>query len=176
MRFLPTTLQDAYLIEPEPARDERGAFARTFCEREFAAQGLQTRFVQHSSSSSVARGTLRGMHFQREPHTEVKLVRCVRGAICDVIVDLRPNSPTFRRWEAFELNAGNGRQLYIPRGFAHGFQTLADDTELSYLISAFYVAGASAGYRYDDPSFSIAWPLPVAVIADKDLAWPKFEG
>ena len=163
MRFLPTTLKDAYLIEPEPARDERGAFARTFCEREFSVQGLETRFVQHSSSSSVARGTLRGMHFQREPHSEVKLVRCVRGGICDVIVDLRPDSPTFRRWEAFELNAENGRQLYIPPGFGHGFQTLVDDTELSYLISAHYVAGASTGYRYDDPSFSIDWPLPVAL-------------
>lgn len=174
MRFHPATLKGAYLIEPEPARDERGAFARTFCEREFAAQGLETRFVQHSSSSSVAKGTLRGMHFQREPHAEVKLVRCVRGGICDVIVDLRPGSPTFQRWEAFELSADNGRQLYIPKGFAHGFQTLVDDTELSYLISAYYVAGASAGYRHDDPAFGIAWPLSVTAIAGKDQAWPLF--
>lgn len=175
MRFQKTSLQDACLIELDPHRDERGSFARTFCEREFATHGLQTRFVQHSTSCTVRRGTVRGMHFQRKPHAEAKLVRCVRGAVYDVIVDLRPGSLTSGKSAGFELTASNGCQLYIPNGFAHGFQTLTEDTELSYLISAYYEPGAAAGYRYDDPAFGIAWPLPVAMIAEKDLLWPKFD-
>jgi dTDP-4-dehydrorhamnose 3,5-epimerase len=156
--------------------DARGAFARSFCEKEFAANGLATRFVQHSRSISAARGTLRGMHFQRAPHEEAKLVSCVKGGIWDVIIDLRPDSPSFRRWQGFELTAGNRDQLYVPQGFAHGFQTLSDDTEVHYLISACYEADAAGGVRYDDPAFGIAWPLPVSVIADKDRNWPDFHG
>ena len=174
MKFHPTPLADACLVELEALRDERGAFARTFCVREFAAHDLETVFVQHSASTTTLAGTVRGMHFQREPHGEAKLVRCVRGAVFDVMVDLRPASPTYLRWAGFELSADNGRQLFIPNGFAHGFQTLTDDVELSYLISATYLPEASAGHRYDDPAFGIAWPRQVSVIADKDLAWPAF--
>jgi dTDP-4-dehydrorhamnose 3,5-epimerase len=172
--FQPTELQDAWLIKLELKGDARGAFARTFCEDEFGRQGLATRFVQHSRSISATRGTLRGMHFQRAPHEEVKLVSCLKGAIWDVIIDLRPHSPTFRRWQGFELTAGNRDQLYIPEGFAHGFQTLSDTTEVQYLISAFYEPRSSAGVRFDDPAFGIEWPLPVSVIADKDRNWPDF--
>lgn len=176
MRFLETNLADAWLVEPEPAEDSRGFFARTFCEEEFAAQGLETRFVQHSVSGSKTAGTVRGMHFQRPPHEEVKLVGCRRGALLDVIIDLRPVSPTYKQWQGFELTAENRRQLYIPKGFAHGFQTLRDHTEINYLISAFYAPEAGAGVRYDDPAFAINWPLPVSAISDKDKAWPDFEG
>lgn len=155
--------------------DERGSFARTFCVREFSEAGLETSFVQHSSSCTRAKGTVRGMHFQRAPHEEVKLVRCVRGSVLDVIVDLRPQSPTYRKWAGFELSEQNRTQLYIPKGFAHGFQTLTDDVEILYLISAFHAPDAAAGYRYDDPAFDISWPLPITVMAAKDLAWPGFD-
>ena len=176
MLFEETDLCGAWLIEAEPAHDERGFFARTFCAREFATRGLTTHFVQNSTSQSKRRGTLRGMHFQRPPHGEVKVVSCLRGALWDVIIDLRPGSPTYRQWQGFELTAANRRQLYIPEGFAHGFQTLCDDTQAGYLISAFYVPEAAAGVRYDDPAFGIAWPLPVSVISDKDRSWPDFLG
>jgi dTDP-4-dehydrorhamnose 3,5-epimerase len=176
MRFQPTRFADAWLIEIAPVKDERGAFARTFCEREFAAHGLEVRFVQHSLSSNTRKGTLRGMHFQRAPHEEVKLVRCVRGAIWDVILDLRPASPTYLQWQGFELNAANGLQLYIPNGFAHGFQTLEDDSEVFYLISQFYTPDAASGVRHDDPRFAIDWPLPVSVISERDRNWPDFAG
>lgn len=174
MRFEETELRDARLIEPEPVRDHRGFFARTFCVREFADHGLTATFVQHSTSQSNTRGTLRGMHFQRAPHGEAKVVRCLQGAIWDVIIDLRPNSPTYRRWQGFELTPENRRQLYVPEGFAHGFQTLSDDTEVGYLISAFYVPDAASGVRHDDPAFDIDWPLEVTVISEKDRAWPEF--
>jgi len=174
MHFRRTTLKDAWVIEVEPARDERGFFARTFCVDEFSAHGLETSFPQHSISVSARRGTLRGMHFQREPHGEVKLVRCVAGKIWDVIIDLRPDSPTFRRWQSFELAAENRCQLYVPRGFAHGFQTLTDDVEVSYLISKPHVPQAADGIRYDDPAFQVEWPLPVTVISDRDRSWPAF--
>ena len=174
MRFEETNLCGAWLIEPEPAHDERGFFARTFCVREYGERGLTTQFVQNSTSHSNARGTLRGMHFQRAPHAEVKVVSCLQGALWDVIIDLRPESPTYRRWQGFELSAANQRQLYIPAGFAHGFQTLCDDTRAGYLISAFYVPQAAAGVRYDDPAFGIDWPLPASVISEKDRSWPDF--
>ena len=174
MHFRRTTLKDAWVIEVEPARDERGFFARTFCVDEFSAHGLETSFPQHSISVSARRGTLRGMHFQREPHGEVKLVRCVAGKIWDVIIDLRPDSPTFRRWQSFELAAENRCQLYVPRGFAHGFQTLTDDVEVSYLISKPHVPQAANGIRYDDAAFQVEWPLPVTVISDRDRSWPAF--
>jgi dTDP-4-dehydrorhamnose 3,5-epimerase len=174
MRFEPTGLDGAWLVRLEPMRDSRGFFARTFCVDEFGARDLETVFPQHSISSSDRKGTLRGMHFQRPPHDEVKLVRCLRGAIFDVIIDLRPQSPTFRQWRGFELSAENQDQLYIPKGFAHGFQTLSDDVQVNYLISAFYAPGAASGVRHDDPAFGIAWPLPVSDMSDKDRAWPDF--
>jgi dTDP-4-dehydrorhamnose 3,5-epimerase len=174
MLFTKTGLEGAWLVEPTPARDARGWFARTFCEQEFAAHGLETRFVQHSTSHNVEPGTLRGMHFQTEPHAEVKLVRCLKGAILDVIIDLNPGSPTYRRWRGFELSAANMRQLYIPRGFAHGFQTLDHECTIGYLISDFYAPAASTGVRWNDPAFNIEWPLPVSVISDKDRAWPDY--
>jgi dTDP-4-dehydrorhamnose 3,5-epimerase len=176
MRFLQTEFAGAWVIEIEPICDHRGCFSRIFCVREFAAHGLETNFVQHSLSYSAARGTVRGMHFQAPPHDEVKIVGCVKGAVWDVIIDIRPASPTFGQWRSFELTAENRRQLYIPTGFAHGFQTLSDDTEVRYLISAFYEPSAASGLRHDDPSFAIHWPSPVASISSKDQAWPDFAG
>jgi dTDP-4-dehydrorhamnose 3,5-epimerase len=173
MRFIETIFAEAWLMEPEPIRDERGYFSRTFCARAFAERGLETQFVQHSRSFSAHKGTLRGMHYQTAPHTEVKIVSCVAGAIYDVIVDLRPNSPTYRAWQGFELSAENGGQLYVPAGFAHGFQTLTDAAELNYLISAFYEASASTGVSHDDPSIGIRWPLPVTVISERDRSWGR---
>jgi dTDP-4-dehydrorhamnose 3,5-epimerase len=176
MLFLATRLRDVKLIELEPVKDQRGFFARTFCAREFAAAGLATVFVQHSISRTARVGSVRGMHFQRRPHEEVKLVRCLAGAMYDVLIDVRPGSPTYMQWEAYELAAGDGRQLYVPAGFAHGFQTLAPDTEVGYAMTAFYAPEAAGGIRYDDPSFRIAWPLPVAEISSKDSSWPNFSG
>ncbi|MBB4641401.1 dTDP-4-dehydrorhamnose 3,5-epimerase [Rhizorhapis suberifaciens] len=172
MIFHETTLKDAWLIEPELRGDERGSFARTMCRDEFARYGLATDYVQQNMSVSATAGTIRGMHFQRRPYTEAKLVRCVRGAILDVIVDLRTNSPTYLRHEGFELTAENHRQLYVPPGFAHAFQTLVDDIEVSYLVSAPYTPEAEGGVRYNDPLLGIKWPLPVSVISEKDANWP----
>lgn len=172
MRFLESRLQGAWLIEPEPLADERGFFARTWCRREFASRNLDTEIAQTSLSFNRKAGTLRGLHYQRPPHEETKLVRCTRGALWDVIVDLRPFSPTRGQWQGFELSADNRRALYVPKGFAHGFQTLEDATEASYQISAFHVPEAAAGLRWDDPSLGIAWPLPVSVISERDLHWP----
>jgi dTDP-4-dehydrorhamnose 3,5-epimerase len=175
MIFGTTTVEGARLIDIEPKEDERGFFARTWCRQELAAQGLDIEVAQESISYNRHRGTLRGLHFQRPPHAETKIVRCTRGAIFDVIVDLRIDSPTFLRWEAFELTAENHRALYIPQGFAHGFQTLADDTEIAYQISAFHIPGAADGHRYDDPTFGIPWPIPMTTISERDLQWPAFE-
>lgn len=172
MRFIETELPGAWIIEPEPVRDLRGFFQRTFCEREFEAAGLETRFVQHSTSHSLRAGTLRGLHFQRQPNAEAKLVSCTKGAIFDVIADLRRTSATFGNWVAVELSADNHRQLYVPKGFAHGFQTLVDDAQVAYLISDFYAPGAADGVRYDDPDLAISWPSPVAAISERDLALP----
>src|SRR2546430_15000140 len=145
LQFHTTTLEGAWLIDLERRSDSRGFFARTFCVQEFATHGLETNYPQHSISFSARRGTLRGMHYQREPHSEVKLVRCLKGGIWDVIIDIRKDSPTYRRWQAFELSGSNNRQIYIPKGFAHGFQTLSDDTEVSYLISELYVPESASG-------------------------------
>lgn len=176
MLFHPTQLHDAVLIEPEKRADARGFFARTFCAQEFAAHGLETQFPQQNMSGSKERGTLRGMHWQRAPHGEVKLVRCTRGAICDIIIDLRPDSPTFKRWQAFELTQDNHCALYVPKGFAHGFQTLTMDVEVSYLVSTPFAPQAEAGLRWDDPAFAISWPLAASVLSDKDRQWPDFVG
>jgi dTDP-4-dehydrorhamnose 3,5-epimerase len=170
-----TRLADARVIDIEPKPDERGFFARSWCRRELAAHGIDVDIAQESISYNRLSGTLRGLHFQLPPHEEAKIVRCTRGAIFDVIVDLRPRSPTYRQWEGFHLNAENRRALYVPKGFAHGFQTLADDTELFYQISAFHAPGAATGLRYNDPAFAIVWPLPVSVISERDRTVPDFK-
>jgi len=175
MIFSATAIPDAKIIDIEELRDQRGFFARTWCERELAAQGLVTDIAQESLSYSRSKGTMRGLHYQRPPHGEVKIVRCIRGAIYDVIVDIRPNSPSFLRSVGVELTALNRRALYVPNGCVHGFLTRADDTEVAYLISTFYVPAASAGYRHDDPAFAIAWPAPIEVINEKDTKWPDFK-
>jgi dTDP-4-dehydrorhamnose 3,5-epimerase len=174
MQFIETKLSGAWLIEAKPKSDHRGFFARTFCAREFAQRGLEIHFVQHSTSYSSTKGTLRGMHFQRAPHAEVKIISCLKGAIWDVIIDLCPGSPTYRQWQGFELAVENRRQLYVPAGFAHGFQTLCDDTEVGYLMSMYYVPSAACGIRYDDSVFRIAWPLPPGPMSTTDKGWPDF--
>jgi dTDP-4-dehydrorhamnose 3,5-epimerase len=170
MIFNATPLAGAWLIDLEPYSDQRGWFARYYCKNEFEKIGHTKEWLQLNHSASYARGTLRGMHFQLPPYREIKMVRCIAGAIFDVIIDLRRDSPTFLQWFGAELSASNRRMLYIPEGFAHGFQTLEPDTELLYHHTEFYTPGAEGGYRYDDPAFSIVWPLPVAVISDRDLA------
>ena len=174
MTLLPTPLAGAFLIEPERLADERGFFARTHCRREFAAAGLNPDIAQCSVSFNTRRGTLRGMHHQAPPFAETKLVRCTQGAIYDVILDLRPGSASFRRWTAFELTAENRRILYIPKGMAHGFQTLADATEVSYQISEFYAPGHGRGVRWNDPAFAIEWPLPDPILCERDRSYPDF--
>lgn len=175
MKFLPTPLAGAHLVELERRGDDRGFFARLFCEREFAAAGLETRFVQANNSLTARRGTLRGMHYQLPPAAEVKLVRCLRGALYDVILDLRPRSPTFGQSFGAELTAENRTMMYVPRGFAHGFLTLADDTEALYLVSAFYAPEEERGVRFDDPRFSIRWPIAPTEVSAKDRAWPDYD-
>lgn len=172
MHFSETSLPGAFVIELERFEDERGFFARTWCRREFERHGLTPRMVQANVSFSKEHGTLRGMHYQTAPHEEAKLVRCTRGAIHDVIVDVRPESPTFKEWFGVDLTAGNYRMLYVPEGFAHGFITLEDATEVTYQVSAFYAPEYERGIRYDDPAIGIAWPRPVRVISDKDQRWP----
>lgn len=172
MQFTETELKGVWLIEPTPVIDDRGSFTRLFCEKEMADRGLETRFLQHSRSHSVKKGTTRGLHYQQDPYAEVKLVSCARGAIFDVVVDLRPDSPTLHNWLGFELTPENMKQVYIPAGFAHGLQTLTNDAEVSYLISQFYTPHASTGARYDDPAFSINWPLKPTAISERDSAWP----
>ena len=174
--FKPTPLVGAFVVEPEPRRDVRGLFARTWCREEFAAQGLNPALVQCNVSFTERRGTVRGMHYQDTPHEEAKLVRCVRGAIHDVIIDLRPRSPTFRQHFAVELRGGSYRMLYVPEGVAHGFQTLLDDTEVTYQMSEFHRPDAERGVRRDDPAFAIPWPEPVRLISDRDRAFPDFRG
>lgn len=173
MRFIEAGIDGAFIVEPEPIRDERGFFARSFCVGEFSAHGLATAFVQHSISYSARRHTLRGLHFQRPPHAEIKLVSCVAGAVLDVIVDLRAGSPTCLEWRSFELTAHNRRQLYIPKGVAHGFQTLCAHSTLHYLISEFHVPTAACGVRYDDPGLAIDWPARPSVMSERDRQWPQ---
>lgn len=175
MRFIETGLEGLWLIEPEEARDQRGSFARIFCEREFAAHGLETRFVQHSQSLSLKRGTRRGLHFQAPPHDETKVVSCVAGKIWDVAVDLRRGSPSFGQWRAAELSPETGRRFYIPAGFAHGFQALTDNAVTQYLISNFYTPDAAGGVAHDDRDIAVAWPEPPTVMSEKDLTWPALD-
>jgi dTDP-4-dehydrorhamnose 3,5-epimerase len=175
MIFEMTQLSGAWLIDVEPKEDKRGFFARTWCRQELATQGLDTEIAQESLSFNRHCGTLRGLHFQRSPHEETKIVRCTRGAIFDVIVDLRLQSPTYAQWQGFDLTAQNRRAIYIPKGFAHGFQTLTDNAEIAYQISTSYVPESACGYRYDDTAFNITWPFAVTVITERDLGWPAFE-
>jgi dTDP-4-dehydrorhamnose 3,5-epimerase len=174
MIFRETPLAGAWVLEPERIADERGFFARTYCRRDFAERGLDPTIAQCSVSFNHRRGTLRGLHFQAAPHEEVKLVRVTRGAVWDVIVDLRPESPTCARHFSIVLSAEDRNELYIPKGMAHGFQTLADGTEVFYQISEFYAPESARGYRWDDPTFAIPWPEPVTVISEKDRGLPLF--
>lgn len=175
MKFLPTPLNGAYTIELEKRGDDRGFFARFFCEKEFAQAGLETHFVQINNSLSGKKGTLRGMHYQLPPAAEVKVVRCLRGALYDVIVDLRAGSPSFGKWFGAELSAENRTMMYVPRGFAHGFVTLTDDVEALYLVSAFYAPEAERGARWNDPAIGIEWPVEPAELSDKDRKWPDLD-
>jgi dTDP-4-dehydrorhamnose 3,5-epimerase len=175
MIFTPTAAPGALIIEPERRDDERGFFARAFCAAEFAAHGLDPRVAQCNISFNRRRGTVRGLHWQRPPRGEAKLVRCTAGALYDVIVDLRPASPTFRRHVAVELSACSRTMLYVPEGFAHGFQTLEDDTEVFYQMSEAFAPDAMAGARWNDPAFDVEWPLPVSVISERDRTYPDFD-
>ncbi len=175
MKFLPTPLKDAYLIELERRGDERGFFARAFCQREFAGAGLVSNFVQANNALSRNKGTLRGFHYQLPPAAEVKVVRAIRGSLYDVIVDLRPDSPTFCKSFGAELSDENRRMIYVPRGFAHGFVTLTDDAEALYLVSDFYAPEQERGLRFDDPRLSVAWPVEPVEISSKDQSWPSFD-
>jgi dTDP-4-dehydrorhamnose 3,5-epimerase len=174
MRFTAAPLAGAYLIEIAKIGDDRGFFGRSWCRREMAEQGLDSEIAQVNTSFSRSRGTLRGLHFQIAPHRESKLVRCTRGAIFDVVVDLRPESPTFKQWYGVELTADNHVALYSPKGFAQGFITLQDDTEITYFASDPYAPGKDRGVRWDDPQFGIRWPLLPVVMSDKDRQWPDF--
>jgi len=176
MRFDATPLEGAYVIELEPHGDDRGHFARTYCQAEFSQHGLAATVMQANTAFSKHKGTLRGMHYQVAPHAEAKLVRCIRGALFDVMVDLRPDSVTYCQWFGLELTPDGGRMLYVPEGFAHGYQTLMDDTEVIYQVSASYAPQAERGVRWDEARFGIQWPITDAVIlSDKDRAWPDFE-
>jgi len=173
--FQETALAGAYLIDLEKRGDERGFFARVFCEKEFSSHGLVTHFVQVNNSLSADRGTLRGMHYQLHPHAETKLVRCIRGALWDVILDLRPGSPSFGKSVGVELSAENRRMIYVPKGFAHGFVTLQTDTEAFYFADEFYAPDCERGVRWNDPRFGIEWPIEPAVISDKDRDQRSFD-
>ncbi|MFC4168375.1 dTDP-4-dehydrorhamnose 3,5-epimerase [Teichococcus aestuarii] len=175
MKFHKTPLQDAYVIEMEPRADERGFFARAFCEQEFAEAGLVSRYAQVNNSFNPRKGTLRGMHYQLPPAAEVKLVRCLRGALYDVIVDMRPDSASYGKHFGIELNDENRKMLYVPRGFAHGFVTLRDDTEAFYMVSDAYMPGGERGLRYDDPHLGIDWPIQPELVSEKDRSWPLFD-
>jgi len=172
MIFTESPLAGAYCVDIEQASDDRGFFARSYCAQEFVRHGLAATTQQCSVSFNVRKGTLRGLHFQAAPHDEEKLVRCTAGAIFDVIVDLRVGSPTHRGWYGTELSAANHRALYVPKGFAHGFITLCDDSEVYYMISVAYAAGSARGLRWNDPAFGIRWPFEPTVISARDAAYP----
>lgn len=174
MIFKETKLQGAFVIEPEMLTDERGTFARTFCRRDFEGHGLNGNISQCSIAMNTKKSTLRGMHFQKIPYAEAKLVRCSRGIIYDVIVDLRSDSPTFKEWTAVEISVENRKMVYVPEGFAHGFQTLTDNTEVVYQMSQFYSPDHADGFRWDDPSFNIEWPSSHLTISPKDRNYPDF--
>jgi dTDP-4-dehydrorhamnose 3,5-epimerase len=172
MVFSETAIAGAYIVDLEPGSDARGFFARVWSEEELAARGLITSISQMNISFSIRRGTVRGLHYQTAPHQEVKFVRCTRGAVFDVLVDLRPDSPSYLRWAGYELTQDNRRAMYVPKGCAHGYLTLCDDAEVTYSASAPYTPLAERGIRYDDDAIGIRWPLEVSVVSDKDRAWP----
>ena len=175
MKFIETKLKGAYVIEIEPISDNRGFFARSWCQQEFSDRGLNPNLVQCNISFNTKKGTLRGVHYQAKPHEEAKLVRCSRGSIYDVIIDIRADSSTFKQWFAVELGADNCKMLYIPKGFAHGFLTLEDNTEIFYQMSDFYHSDAAKGIRWDDPSFAIQWHVTnQLIISAKDLSYPLY--
>jgi dTDP-4-dehydrorhamnose 3,5-epimerase len=174
MTFTETPLSGAYLIDLEPRRDERGFNARAWCRREFEARGLVPDLMQANAIFNHRAGTLPGLHYQVEPAAETKIFRCIKGAIFDVIIDLREGSPTYKQWFGTELTAACRTMLYVPRGFAQGFITLTDDSELLYQVSAFYTPACERGVRYDDPAFGIEWPLQPSVVSEKDRRWPDF--
>ena len=176
MTFTPTAVQGAWLVALQRLEDERGFFARSFCQREFEAHGLDPRLAQCNVSFNAKRGTLRGLHYQAAPHEEAKVVRCTQGAVWDVVVDLRPGSPTFKRWHGVELDASNRLALYVPAGCAHGFQTLADNAEVLYLMSEFYHPESARGLPWDDPAFGIRWPLAEPILSARDRAFTRFAG
>lgn len=175
MTFTSASIEGSYIIDPELHGDERGFFARIFCAREFASRGLASDLVQTNMSYSAERGTMRGLHYQEAPHQEAKLIRCTRGAVFDVVVDVRPESTTFMEWMGVELTAKNRRMVYVPEGCAHGMLTLVADTEVFYPVSDFYSPDVEQGIRYDDPAFNIDWPIDVRVISSKDRTWPDFQ-
>lgn len=174
MEFQPCVVSGAFVIVPQPRGDDRGWFARMWCAQELSQQGLVDRVAQVNVARSHRVGTIRGMHYQQAPHDEVKIVRCNRGTVFDVVVDLRPSSPSYKRWFGTELSATNGRMLYVPQGCAHGYQTLSDDAEVMYFTSAFYAPAAAAGVRYDDPAFGIDWPGAVTALSEQDRSWPDY--
>jgi dTDP-4-dehydrorhamnose 3,5-epimerase len=175
MHFIETGLPGAYVVELSPIEDERGFFARTFDAKLFEEHGMNPVVAQANLSYNRRKGTLRGMHMQVEPAPESKFVRCLRGGIHDVIVDMRPDSPAYTRHFGVELTADNRRALFVPENFAHGFQTLEDETDVFYEVSQFYTPGTERGYRHDDPAFGIEWPLPVSTISEKDAGWAAFQ-
>jgi dTDP-4-dehydrorhamnose 3,5-epimerase len=172
MRFTPTTLSGAYLIDLEPHSDARGFFARSFCRREFEAQGLLGDVDQCNVAFTALKGTIRGLHYGVPPSAETKIIRCTRGAIYDVMVDMRPDSPTYRQHFGIELSAENRRAVYVPPMFAHGYEALMDGTEVTYLMRGFYEDGSEVGLRYDDPSLNIQWPAVITMVSEKDRSWP----
>ena len=174
MTFTETALPGAFVIEPELIKDERGFFSRIWSEKEFAEHGLESRLVQCNASFNLTKGTLRGMHYQLPPYAQAKLVWCLRGSIYDVIIDLRRDSPTFRKWVAVDLSSSNRLMLYVPKGLAHGFQTLEDNTEVFYQISEVYAPESASGVRWNDPAFSITWPADPRTIIDRDQNYPDF--
>jgi dTDP-4-dehydrorhamnose 3,5-epimerase len=174
MLLEPTELSGAFVVEMTRIEDDRGFFARAWCQKEFLEFGLNPNVLQANVGFSNKKGTLRGLHLQTAPWQEAKLVRCTMGAVYDVIVDLRPDSPTHRKWIGVELTQDNRKMLYVPEGFAQGYQTLADSTEIHYLTTQFYAPGFAKGVRFDDPAFGIAWPLPIAVISSQDRGWPAY--
>ncbi len=175
MKFIETALMGAFIIAPDCIEDPRGFFARVFCEQEFAALGLETHFVQCSISFNHCKGTVRGMHYQVPPHEETKIVRCTKGKIYDVAVDLRRDSGTYKKWISVELSAENHQLFYVPKGFAHGFQTLEDDCEVCYQISVKHDSACSRGLHYEDKELAITWPLPVSSISDRDRTLPRLQ-
>lgn len=175
MIFTKTKLEGAYIIDIEKREDDRGFFARTFCVDEFEEHGIENKFVQANMSFNNKKGTLRGMHFQKSPYEEDKLVRCTKGALFDVIIDLRKDSPTYKQWIGVELTEESRRALFVPKGFAHGYITLEDNTEINYMVTQVYTPNADTGVRYNDPVFAIEWPIEPVIISEKDANHPNFE-